>query len=422
MHIKGITSLKSKGTLVKGGLYSLFSFFDRGVGFVLLVILANYIAPSEYGQLSLFNTILTFIGYFIALSTEGYIEISFFKDEEGEYKKDITFVSLLSIVVGLVLVIILLSFRRDLENLLKLPSELIAYAIIISIFAVYFRLCLSYYRVSEKIVNYGLLSCGFVILNFVLSLVFVITLDKNWQGRIYAELITYLLVIIIVVAYFVRFHLYGIQLKIERCIRLLKWGVPLIPHLATSWLRQGCDRYIINYHYTLADVGLFSFALNLVNVIEAIGAAFNSTNSVTLFKILSDKTLNVEEKKRQLNRQTKLIFAVYFVAALIVVVFVCVFVPLVLPKYVGALPFFIILSGYGFLRCIYFLYCNYLFYWSKTRNLMYITFISSVVHLGCSFFLTKYSLFITASIYSLTQLGVLVLVYIESKRLISKNL
>lgn len=50
------------------------------------------------------------------------------------------------------------------------------------------------------------------------------------------------------------------------------WGIPLIPHLATSWIKQGGDRYIINYYYTLAEVGIFSFALNLSNIIDMIGA------------------------------------------------------------------------------------------------------------------------------------------------------
>ena len=61
--------------LLKGALFSLFSFFNQGASFLLLIILANYIAPSDYGTLSLFNTIISFLGFLVSLSTHGYSEI-----------------------------------------------------------------------------------------------------------------------------------------------------------------------------------------------------------------------------------------------------------------------------------------------------------------------------------------------------------
>ena len=58
-----ISQLRNNKILLKGGLFSLFSFFNQGVGFLLLIILAKYIVPAEYGTLSLFNTIVTFLGF-----------------------------------------------------------------------------------------------------------------------------------------------------------------------------------------------------------------------------------------------------------------------------------------------------------------------------------------------------------------------
>lgn len=93
------------------------------------------------------------------------------------------------------------------------------------------------------------------------------------------------------------------------------WGIPLIPHLATSWIKQGGDRYIINYYYTLAEVGIFSFALNLSNIIDMIGAAFNQTNSVSIYQILSSEA---NDRWLRLKRQTRDIFVIYTIGAVIV--------------------------------------------------------------------------------------------------------
>ena len=54
-----LLKLKKDRTLVNGSLYSLFSFFSQGCNFLLLILVAGYILPSDYGKLSIFTTIVT---------------------------------------------------------------------------------------------------------------------------------------------------------------------------------------------------------------------------------------------------------------------------------------------------------------------------------------------------------------------------
>ena len=88
MNIKIISSIKNNKTLINGSLFSIFSFLNKGIGFILLILLANFITPEEYGYLSLYTTILMFLSYFIGLSTNGYQSITFFKDSKEEVRKD----------------------------------------------------------------------------------------------------------------------------------------------------------------------------------------------------------------------------------------------------------------------------------------------------------------------------------------------
>ena len=53
---------------------------------------------------------------------------------------------------------------------------------------------------------------------------------------------------------------------------------------------------------------------------------------------------------------------------------------------------------------------------------MYITFLSSVIHLIFSLLFTKYSLYITASLYGVTQLLVVLAVRWQANRLLKINL
>ena len=72
---------------------------------------------------------------------------------------------------------------------------------------------------------------------------------------------------------------------------MLFWGIPLIPHSASNFFRQGCDRYIINAYYDISEVGLFSFALTLCNIIIMVGVGFNQVNSVNIYKIAAKDPL-----------------------------------------------------------------------------------------------------------------------------------
>jgi len=409
-------------TIINGTLFSLFSFFGQGISFVLLILLANYILPSEYGQLSLFNTVAVFLGFIVAFSSRGYAGISYFKKDSEEFKKDFTTIIVLGVVSIILLAIPVICFGRWLCEKLQLSEELLWYLLAISFFTFTFQLQQDYLRVKEKVYSFGIYNCGFSFMNFVLSLYFVISLKQSWMGRVNAQLMCTLCAGLISILFFIINKLLRFEFSKRRYSEILAWSIPMIPHAATDWIKQGLDRYIINYFYTTYDVGIFSFALNLSNIIIIIGMAFNSTNSVTQFQILSDKTVTNQHKKNKLRKQGRLTIIIYFAAAIIVSLLGSVLTFFALPKYVESIPYLFILVVAGFGKCIYFLYCNYLFYYSRTKMLMYITFGTSILHLVLSFILTRYSLFYTSIVYAVVIWLMTSIIYVYAKNLITRNL
>lgn len=417
-----ILKILNNKTFIKGSLFSLYSFFNQGISFILLIILAKFISPGDYGQLSLFNTLVMFVGYFIVLSSDGYLSVSYFKSTKQEFAKDVSSILLVLSFVTTILLLLITVGGQWLSGLLKLPQNLLYIAIIISAFSILVSVNLNIKRLSEDLKRYGLLSCSFAIMNFILSLLLVIKVDLNWIGRIYAQLFCVIIFGSIALYAFKRERLYTNSLSLGRVKTILFWGIPLIPHLATTWVRQGCDRYIIDSAYSLVEVGLFSFALNLTSVIEMVGSSFNATNSVSIFKILSDSSLDGYNKISLLKKTSKEMITIYSIITILIVICVVCFVPYVMPNYAKSVPYFLVLSSYGFLKCIYYIFCNYLFYWGKNKYLMYITFSFSIIHLVSSLLLTKYSLFYTASIYVVTQLLIDIVLVVMAFNLIKKNL
>lgn len=421
IELNNIYRIIHDGSFIRGSLFSIFSFLNKGLMFLLLLILANFITPAEYGYLNLFSTVVMVLMYFMAMSAEGYWGVAYFSEGTEGLKKTFTCIFFLTIVITSLSVCGTLIGGKWLADKLNLESSIILYAIAICFFTVYNQLLLDNYRLKEKVVSYGMLSCGAALLNFAVSIYLVKYCNLSWQGRVYAQLICTAL-----------FGLSGLIFFISKGFLtcnflhylkpLLFWSVPLIPHSASNFLRQGCDRYIINAYHSIDDVGLFSFALTLSTIVTMIGAGFNQSNSVEIYKILGNKDIPNGDKVEMLEQKRKLYTWIYTICAVVIVAICYVAIPMVLPKYIGALQYVPILTLFGYFSCIYFLWTNYLFFYKQTKKIMYITFGSSVLHLSLSLLLTRYSLFLTASLYALTQYIVVILIRRKAKKTLTEKL
>lgn len=397
-------NLGRNGTLFKGSLFSLFSFINNGISFILVIILARFIQPAEYGNLSLFNTVVMFLGPLVGLTTSSYFSNSYFQKNSDNFHKDITAIINIHVVTGVFFAIVFVLLGDWLTSKLSLPQYTFYLAVLTVFGQNIFSMLLNWERIKERIMRYGCFSCGYAMLNFVLSLLFVVVMGQNWQGRVHAQTLCAILFLAISLYIFVRKRFFSLDLSWERYKIIILWALPLIPNMAIMWLTNGVDQYIIKYHYSLYEVGIFTFALNLNSIITMVGSAFNQTNSVELYKVLSDKMMGNATKLLVLKKKQHEFIILYVLAAIVIVVVASAIMPILMPKYKASIPYFCVLSIYGFFRCLYFLYCNYFYYYSRNKNLMYILFSSALLHLVLSLSLTQFSLYITALIYSMCEL------------------
>lgn len=416
-----IRNLSKNKVLLNGTLFSLFSFINRGFSFLLLLILANYILPKDYGYLSLFVTVSMVVGFFIALSTDGYLSVAYFKEGNNGVRQSVSSVFVISLVTSLLLFCVVFLFGTELSVILELPLNVLYLVVSISFFTVFSNMILDYFRLREQVLLYGFFSCSNALLNFLLSIALVKYFSYGWQGRIYAQLICCVLCGTIGLIFFWRHNLIVLPQK-SFLKKIIVWGIPIIPHLATNFVRQGCDRYIINYFHSLDDVGLFSFALNIANIIVMIGLGFNQSFSVDIYKVLGNSSLNSSCKTKTLSNQKKHVCFIYSVCSSVIAFCGYFFIPYFLPKYSCSRNYFLLLSIWAYLQCLYFLYTNFLFYFNKTRWIMYITFGSSIIHLVLSLLLTRYSLYYSCLVYIVSQSIILLLVRYVSLKTLKKKL
>lgn len=391
------------------------------MNFILLLLLARYITPTEYGYWSLFGTIVMFLGYFIAMTTEGYLSIAYFQEGMKGVKKSFSCILLTTLIVSGVLFSITTLLGDNLQQILELPWQYLHLAIGIAFFTVYTNVCLDFLRIKKKIILYGFFSCSSALIVFGLTIFLVKYCLMGWHGCALAQFYNTLLSGLIGLCYFLFTKKVG-KPNIKHWIMMLAWGIPLIPHLATQFIRLGCDRYIVNHFHSVDNVGYFSFAAALTAAIVMIGSGFNNANSINIFETLGNDNFTSNEKIGILNKQKKKIFLVYLISSICVSTLCYLFVPYFLPQYTAAMKYFLILALYGFFQCVYFLYTNFLFFFKRTKCLMTITFSCAMLHLVLSTLLTRFSIYYTCAIYCFTQICIIYFVRKNAINALEENL
>lgn len=413
-------NLSIKNITVRNGvLFSFFSFANSGVSFILLIILAKYITPIEYGYLNLFNTLVTLLNIFISLCTVSYVTLSFFKKDKSELLKIINVSLIVSSIMLIILFVIISIFTNHLEHLIGIDYEYQVIALLICYFQIFNAINLDIWRIEEKPISYGFYSLGVVLLNFVITLFLIIGLEQGWLGRVYSQLsVSFIFGIISIIILIKRRYFALIWPGLSLFKETLLYCLPLIPHIASFWLRQGLDRYIINYYHSVEDVGLFSFALNFASIIGIAGMAFNSTNSVYIYKKLA---INYSEVKASLKKQTRFMLLFFLCLTILVAVVVSIGIPLIVPHYTASIAFLFPVCFAAFFQCVYLLFVNYLFYYGRTLLLMTITLSMSVLSVVLSLILTKYGVIYTAYISLFISASIAFSVYLFASKILKQQ-
>lgn len=388
---------------IKNGVsFAFFSFLNSGFNFILLLILARYLPSGEYGYLNLFNTLVNLVTPIISLSSLGFISVSYFRLSQKKFEEVVKSVILISIFTFIFISFLILVFGNFFSHILGLSKGFLFCAVFSCFLQVFTLINLEIWRINEKTISYGVYTVSLTVLNFIITLLWIIKYGGGWESRIYT--------LVFLSMSFSFFSLY--LLRHNNIILLnnfpsgniikqtLNYGIPLIPHQLSFWIRQGLDRFVVNYFYNSSFVGMYSFAYNYANIIMILGTAFNATNSVYIYKNLSNST---EETRGLLLRQIKILTIVFVLATILVIVLAFTLGKICFPLYSDALIFVIPLCISAFVHCVYLLFVNFLFYYKKTKILMYITSSISILHLALSFILIKQSLFWAPYIYLLSN-------------------
>lgn len=414
LFVSKIQALLQNKTVRNGGIFAVFSFVNQGINFILLFVLSWYISTESYGKLNLFYTGVAVVSILISLDTQGIIAVNYFKKTRRQLAEYVNAILLITLFVSITFVICVSAFNGAIFRISSIELNYQLICVFICASSILYNLLTEIYRLEERPFVYGWITMSSTLLNLVGTLLFVVVLKYDWHGRVFANLLMSGCFIVISVYILIKKkYICKLTPSKETFKEILFFGVPLIPHHLTGWIRQGLDRFIINSNYSIALVGQFSFAINFANIISILGTAFNQSNSVFIYQNLSKDSVEV---RRKLRKQTVMMLFLFLCLTGLTIALCYIFIPIALPMYKESLKFVVPLCSSAYFQCVYLLFCNYLFFFKKTRQLMYITFGTSLFHLGLSLWLTRYSVMWPAYISLISSFIQAVAVYFYSMK------
>ncbi|WP_418359189.1 lipopolysaccharide biosynthesis protein [Sphingobacterium detergens] len=372
-------------------IYTVSDGINKSIPFFILPILSHYLLPGDYGIVSNFGVLTGIIGLIINCSVDGAISVNFYKTESKELKVYIFNCLLVSFSIFILVLISTILANSYLYQLLYIPFEYQLICVVMCFFNLFTTINLVLWRLEEKPVAFGLYDISNTAINISLSLLFVVAFKENWIGRINA-------IVIATIGYglFSLFFLYKrgyVKITYNPIYfrSILLFGVPLIPHALSFWLRSGVDRIFISNFWGTSAVGLYATGFQFGTLVSFMILAFNNAFSPYLYKTLSIEDENqLQYEKRKIVKLTYLIMLVLLLGGgLFILLSKLILTAFFSQEYYNAVEYvnWAILSQ--IFQAYYVLFVNYIFFSKKNEKLAAITISCGVLQVLLSYLLVK---------------------------------
>ncbi len=364
---------------------------NKAIPFLLLPILTKYLSPSEFGLASNYLILVNILIIFIGINIDGAISANYFRLSKPQLSLYISNAITVLVSSFLLVFILVYTFHAQIFNYTKIPRHYQIITVFLAFFQMITSINMVLWRLEEKPLKFGIYQILQTVLNLGLSLYFIIYLSRGWKGR--AE------------GFFLSSIVFGIMslyilwkrgyIKFNLNIKYIKdavfFGLPLVPHSLSIWIRTGIDKILITKYLGVAANGIYSTGFQFGVLLTFLMAAFNNAFVPFLFKKLSDKDdLRLQKTKKKLVKMSYVLMLIIFILTLLLTLISYVLINNFLPEDYKKASIFVFwaLLAQAF-QGMYLLVGNYIFYIKKTKKFAMITLSCSILQVVLSYTLIQ---------------------------------
>ncbi|MBU1318332.1 MAG: oligosaccharide flippase family protein [candidate division Zixibacteria bacterium] len=372
----------SKHSLV----YMLGSIASRMVGFLMIPVYTRYLTPSDYGVLELVSLTIDVVGMLAALGVNSAITRFYYEYKDRDQRDEVITTGLLSTIVLASVPTALLIVKAGWLSTLVFDDIQYGYFFQLLLLANFLDLVLvipmTVLTIREKSTTYVIFSLIRLALSLSLNIYFVVVLEMGVVGILYSSLISSAVsCVLLCLTVFVRMR---IRFSLDKAIKMIKFGSPLVAAALGTFVLNFADRYFLEHFTSLREVGLYGLGYKFaIALSQLLHGPFNLMWNVFMFKI-ADRP---DAKQMYARVMTYNSFVVIFVALGMAVLIKDVLKIMVTPEFQDAhriVP--LILAGFYFYYMMPILDVGIMLTKKTYLRAMNVT-IAAIVNLGLNYIL-----------------------------------
>ncbi|PPZ90582.1 hypothetical protein C3729_12675 [Cloacibacterium normanense] len=354
-------------------LYTITELLSKALPFLVFPLVITYLQPDDFGFVTNFNVLIQIFGAFVGLHLGTYITATYYKSSEEEFKNIISSTLIINFIISCFVVLVIIFSYNLIFKLTAIPLKYQIYSIITVLSTSIFSLFTTLLRLKENPKFFSL----FVLLNvfFSTALTFILLhfFKLGLEGRILSIFMPALFFGFISLYYFISNKILVLNFNKVEFYNQLRFGIPMLPHSLSFWLKTGFDRLIITNCIGLTANGIFSIGATFGSIFFILNTAFNNAYVPYLYKKLSDENLDSNDKIKIVKELYIYVF-VYLIIILLGYFVISLIITNYFKNYMESLlylPYFLIFNVFNVL---YQIAVNFIFFKKKTKFLGLITF------------------------------------------------
>lgn len=350
----------------------------------MLPYLTRKLGPDGFGELSYYLTWLALFGVFVGLSQEGAVTRYYYFYGKKALNTIVKAGYLYNICISLILLVVCWILK----------AEIMAYVVLACMFQSFVNVQLALRQCQKQPLKY-------ISIQIILSLtnvLFTIAALEYFSDN----LVTYRILAIVIsngvtffIASIVLGNLFSDKYRITYkrlkfgLLYIFSFGIPLILHQSSIFVKGQLDRIFIFQNYSKADLGVYSAGVQIAAVLPIILLAFNKAILPYYYQSLKDNKLSIHAIKKY----TLLCIPLCIIPALIGYILPESIYMWVLGSQYAESKYYVVLYllGYG-ATLPYLILVNYFFYHGGNLLISKITLSSSVIYVLLLFIFSMQSI------------------------------
>jgi len=268
-------------------IYSIGEYAKYIVPIILLPIFTRILSREDYGIISTFSAVISFLGIFVSFSATGAVNRAFFDSKNTDLDFNLYLGNALITNTFLGSLLFIPFIIIDSLNVVNLPKSLFLIIPLILLMKSFMAYKQKLWILQEKPLQNSIFEVSFRSLSLILSLFLVMIIFSDWRGRIIGIILSNLIFCVLSVYRLKKEDNFTLVYNSIFVKDILKYGTPLIFHGIGLTMIGTVDKLIINNQLGLEEVGVYGVALAIAGILSVFIMPFDKAIMPKIYTILN---------------------------------------------------------------------------------------------------------------------------------------